>query len=57
MKTIAWKIFTSLCLITRKGKYAEFINGIGKMNDKLIIILEISRILQSTEDIKVEDNV
>lgn len=29
MKTIAWKIFTSLCLITRKGKYAEFINGIS----------------------------
>ena len=44
-------------LPTVSGLKAEFINGIGKMNDKLIIILEISRILQSTEDIKVEDNV
>ncbi|OHD75500.1 MAG: hypothetical protein A2355_08065 [Spirochaetes bacterium RIFOXYB1_FULL_32_8] len=41
-------------LPTVSGLKAEFINGIGKLNDKLIIILEISRILQSTEDIKIE---
>lgn len=42
-------------LPTVSGLKAEFINGIGKLNDKLIIILDISRILQSTEDIKVEE--
>ncbi|HNZ27235.1 MAG TPA: chemotaxis protein CheW [Spirochaetota bacterium] len=42
-------------LPTVSGLKAEFINGIGKMSEKLIIILEISRILQSNEDIKVED--
>ena len=41
-------------LPTVSGLKAEFINAIGKLNDKLIIILEISKILQSTEDIKVE---
>ena len=41
-------------LPTVSGLKAEFINGIGKMNEKLIIILEISKILSSTEDIKVE---
>jgi len=41
-------------LPTVSGLKAEFINGIGKLNDKLIIILEISRILQSSEDIKIE---
>jgi purine-binding chemotaxis protein CheW len=41
-------------LPTVSGLKSEFINGIGKMNEKLIIILEISRILQSTEDIKIE---
>ncbi len=41
-------------LPTVSGLKAEFINAIGKLNDKLVIILEISRILQSTEDIKVE---
>ena len=42
-------------LPTVSGLKAEFINGIGKLNDKLIIILEISRIIQSTEEIKVND--
>lgn len=42
-------------LPTVSGLKAEFINGIGKLNDKLIIILDISRILQSSEDIKVEE--
>lgn len=37
------------------GLKAEFIKGIGKDGEKLIIILEISRILQSDEDIKVEE--
>ncbi|HPO50024.1 MAG TPA: chemotaxis protein CheW [Spirochaetota bacterium] len=41
-------------LPTVSGLKAEFINGIGKLNEKLIIILEISRILQSSEDIKIE---
>jgi purine-binding chemotaxis protein CheW len=42
-------------LPTVSGLKAEFINGIGKINSKLIIILEISKILQSTEDIQVEN--
>jgi purine-binding chemotaxis protein CheW len=42
-------------LPTVSGLKAEFINGIGKFDNKLIIILEISRILQSSEDIKVEE--
>ena len=41
-------------LPTVSGLKAEFINGIGKLNEKLIIILEISRILQSSEEIKIE---
>lgn len=42
-------------LPTVSGLKAEFINGIGKHSDRLIIILEINRIIQSTEDIKVEE--
>ena len=42
-------------LPTVSGLKAEFINGIGKMDGKLIIILEISKILQSTEDIQIEN--
>ncbi|MCK4798881.1 MAG: chemotaxis protein CheW [Spirochaetes bacterium] len=44
-----------LSLPTTSGLKAEFINAIGKYDDKLIIILEISHILQSTEEIKVEE--
>jgi purine-binding chemotaxis protein CheW len=42
-------------LPTVSGLKAEFINGIGKLTGKLIIILEISRILSSSEDIKIEN--
>jgi purine-binding chemotaxis protein CheW len=38
------------------GLKSEFIEGIGKFEDKLIIILDISKILQSDEDIKVDDS-
>jgi purine-binding chemotaxis protein CheW len=37
------------------GLKSEFIEGIGKFENKLIIILDISKILQSDEDIKIED--
>lgn len=40
-------------LPTSSGLKAEFIQGIGKLEDKLVIILEISRILSSEEDIKI----
>ncbi len=39
-------------LPTASGLKAEFINSIGKHDDKLIIILEITQIISSTEDIK-----
>ncbi|MCG8569642.1 MAG: chemotaxis protein CheW [Spirochaetes bacterium] len=42
-------------LPTVSGLKAEFINSIGKMDEKLIIILEINRIIQSTEEIKVTE--
>ena len=42
-------------LPTASGLKSEFINSIGKYDDKLIIILEISRILQSNENIKIEE--
>jgi purine-binding chemotaxis protein CheW len=42
-------------LPTASGLKAEFINSIGKYNDKLIIILEITQIVTSTEDIKIEE--
>ena len=44
-----------LSLPTVSGLKAEFINGIGKLEDKLIIILDITRILQSEEDIVIEE--
>jgi purine-binding chemotaxis protein CheW len=37
------------------GLKAEFINSIGKFNDKLIIILEIENIIKSSESIKLEE--
>lgn len=37
------------------GLKAEFINSIGKYNDKLIIILEIENIIKSAEAIKIEE--
>ena len=40
-------------LPTASGLKADFINSIGRYQDKLIIILEISRIISSSEDIKV----
>lgn len=42
-------------LPTASGLKAEFINAIAKYKDTLIIILEITKILKSTEDIKVEE--
>lgn len=42
-------------LPTVSGLKAEFINGIGKLEDKLVIILDITRILQSNEDIKIQE--
>lgn len=42
-------------LPTVSGLKAEFINGIGKLDEKLVIILDISRILQSNEDIIIEE--
>jgi len=42
-------------LPTASGLKAEFINSIAKFKDNLIIILEITKILKSTEDIKVEE--
>lgn len=42
-------------LPTASGLKAEFITAIGKYNDKLIVILEINKILQSNEDIKLEE--
>ncbi len=41
-------------LPTSSGLKAEFIKGIGKLVDKLIIILDITRILQSNEEIRIE---
>lgn len=40
-------------LPTVSGLKAEFVSGIGKLQEKLVIILEISRILQSDEEIKI----
>ena len=37
------------------GLKAEFIESIGKYNEKLIIILEIENIIKSSEVIKIED--
>ncbi len=42
-------------LPTASGLKAEFIESIGKYEKKLIIILDISKILQSKEDIKIEE--
>ncbi len=42
-------------LPTASGLKAEFINSIGKYNEKLIVILEINQIISSTEDIKLEE--
>jgi purine-binding chemotaxis protein CheW len=42
-------------LPTASGLKAEFINSIGKYNEKLIIILEITQIISSSEDIKIEE--
>jgi len=37
------------------GLKSEFLEGIGKFETKLIIILDISKILQSKEDIKIDE--
>ena len=42
-------------LPTTSGLKAEFINAIGKYMDKLIIILEIENIIQSKEEIKLDE--
>lgn len=42
-------------LPTASGLKAEFINSIGKYNEKLIIILEITQIISSNEDIKIDE--
>ncbi len=42
-------------LPTSSGLKAEFIKGIGKLAEKLIIILDITRILQSSEEIRVDE--
>ena len=42
-------------LPTASGIKAEFINSIGKYGERLVIILEISRIITSIEDIKQQE--
>ncbi len=42
-------------LPTASGIKADFIESIGKNEDKLIIILDITRIIQSNEEIKIEE--
>lgn len=42
-------------LPTTTGLKAEFINSIGKISGSLIIILDIENIIQSKEDIKIEE--
>jgi len=42
-------------LPTTSGLKADFINSIGKLQEKLIIILEIENIIQSKEEIKLEE--
>jgi purine-binding chemotaxis protein CheW len=42
-------------LPSASGLKSDFIEGIAKYDDKLIIILDISKILQSDEEIKIED--
>jgi purine-binding chemotaxis protein CheW len=44
-------------LPTASGLKADFIDSIGKYENKLIIILDITRIIQSNEDIRIEDNI
>jgi purine-binding chemotaxis protein CheW len=42
-------------LPTATGLKGEFINSIGKYNNRLVIILEISKIISSSEDIKLHE--
>jgi len=42
-------------LPTTSGLKAEFINSIGKIHESLVIILDIESIIQSKEEIKIEE--
>jgi purine-binding chemotaxis protein CheW len=42
-------------LPTASGIKSEFINSIGRYGERLVIILEISRIVTSVEDIKLQE--
>jgi purine-binding chemotaxis protein CheW len=42
-------------LPTASGLKAEFINSIGRYENKLVIILEISKIISSSDDIKLHE--
>ncbi|MBN2545414.1 MAG: purine-binding chemotaxis protein CheW [Spirochaetes bacterium] len=42
-------------LPTTSGLKTEFINSIGKIQDSLVIILDIENIIQSKEEIKLEE--